>query len=89
MSCVCVVGICGRAGWATALLSAKAGGEIRKGGWEALRGVGRCGGRGRMSGRDGWGVGGGSEGLRGLCGGEKRVRGWWKMIDGGFLLVCF
>ncbi len=57
MSCVCVVGICGRAGWATALLSAKAGGEIRKGRWEALRGVGRCGGRGGMSGRDGWVVG--------------------------------
>ncbi len=55
MSCVCVVGICGRAGWATALLSAKAEGEVRKGGWEALGGVGRCGGRGGMSGRDGWG----------------------------------
>jgi len=27
-------------------------------------------------------VGGGSEGLCCLCGGEKRVRGW-KMIDGG------
>jgi len=30
------VGICGRAGGATAVLSAKAGGEIRKGSWEVF-----------------------------------------------------
>jgi len=36
MSCVCVVGICGRAGWATALLSAKAEEEIWKGSWEVF-----------------------------------------------------